>query len=884
MFYLRRASGMLRWLPTEPGADRMLGTEHIMLGFLSNGSHAAGKLLLAFDGEGFDRTVTKFDSGAGGAASNPRRAALRKALMEIVNEGRGDASATEPALTERGQLSPSSPASGADGRPIDRFAPDLTALAKEGRLDPFTGREALLSRVERALGRRMKRNVLLVGDPGVGKTAVVEALAQRIAAGRAPTWLAGKRLRSLDVALLTAGTRLRGDFEERLRFLLEDVDQEGSVLFIDEAHTLIGAGATGSSPQNAADILKPVLARGQLQCIAATTMEEYFQYFSRDAALERRFELVEVEEPTAQETVVVLEGLRNHYERYHGVRFQDAALASAALWSERYLPERKLPDKAIDVMDRSAVLAKGRGGGGGTDKVFVETEDVAAALEESVGMSPGSVSEVEARSILDLEEALRARVRGQEAAVRLVAAAVARARVQLQELHRPIGSLLLYGPPGVGKTSLAAALAEVSLGSRSAMVRIDCASASSAEGAGAALVKGVRRRPHSVVLIDEADKAQPEFLGLLLEVLEEASLTLPGVEGVGRADFRHTVIILTSNDPAGPSSLPRALADRLDGWACMRSLTSETLREVFDGLVEDFQGRLQRSYPMAYIEPSDRWREEVLAKIGTFLAWHRHPTIVRARGFGTFMAAGRVRRLAAQLEARPVAGELAPLAGKVAIVTGASSGVGAALSRRLAERGCGVVVNFSKSADDAAKVAEGCAASGAQVLLCQADVATDAGCEKLVAETVKRFGRVDFLVNNAGTTKFVHHGDLEGLNSADFRRIYDLNAIGAFNMIRLCAPHMRKAGGGRVVNVSSVAGAYHTVGSSVAYLMSKAALNALTAVMAKVLGPEIVVNAVCPGFIEGRWLREGMGPDLYDYVKDRLETSIPMKAVATRTK
>ncbi|CAE7420740.1 clpC [Symbiodinium natans] len=308
--------------------------------------------------------------------------------------------------------------------------------------------------------------------------------------------------------------------------------QEGSILFIDEAHTLIGAGATGSSPQNAADILKPALARGQLQCIAATTMEEYFQYFSRDAALERRFEVVEVEEPTAEETVVVLEGLRHHYERYHGVQFRDDALSSAASWSERYLPERKLPDKAIDVMDRSAVLAKGRGEGDDS-KVSVTVADVAAALEETVGLRPGSVSEVEARSILDLEEALRARVRGQRAAVRLVAAAVARARVQLQELRRPIASLLLYGPPGVPGFA-------------------QC---------------------YGEVLIDEADKAPPEFLGLLLEVMEEASLTLSGADGVGRADFRHTVVILTSNDPAGPSSLPRALADRLDGYACMRYLS-----------------------------------------------------------------------------------------------------------------------------------------------------------------------------------------------------------------------------------------------------------------------------------------------------------------------
>lgn len=228
----------------------------------------------------------------------------------------------------------------------------------------------------------------------------------------------------------------------------------------------------------------------------------------------------------------------------------------------------------------------------------------------------------------------------------------------------------------------------------------------------------------------------------------------------------------------------------------------------------------------------------------------------------------------------PAAAAASSLQGKVAIVTGSSSGVGAAVVRLLAERGCDVVVNYSKSQGPAEKVAQECRAHGVRVLLCQADIGSHVGCEKLVSETVKELGRVDFLVNNAGTTKFVQHADLDKLTTADFRMIYDVNAVGAFHMIRLCEPHMRKAGAGRIVNVSSIAGAYHTVGSSIPYLMSKAALNALTAVMGKSLGPEIVVNAVCPGFIAGDWLREGMGPQIYDFVKKRLEESLPMKTVS----
>jgi len=620
-FYLRRASTMLSWkAPVGPGSGRMLGTEHIMLGLLSNGTHNAGRLLLEFDSVGFDRTVVQFDSGSGGSASNPRRAALRAAVMRLANEGQGDAEtsfaavASAPrAASQKKNSGAGRQASGPPGSALEAFASDLTSLAEQGALDPFAGRDNVVERVERALGRRRKRSVLLIGDPGVGKTALVEAIAQRIAAGVAPPWLSGRRVHALDVGALTAGTRLRGDFEERLKAVLAEIEDSEAVLFVDEAHTLVGGGSSLSSPLDAADMLKPALARGNLQCIAATTVEEYREHFSKDAALERRFEVVEVDEPTVPETVAILDALRQRYESHHGVVFDAGVLSKAAEWSARHLPERRLPDKAIDVLDRAAVLARSLNLSQRM-AVVVKEEHVAAAIEEVVGLKPGAISAAEALQAFQLVPELAQRVRGQPAAVELLASAVARAKAGLQEERRPILSVLLYGPPGVGKTSLAVALAEVCLGSRQALLRLDCASVAGGE-AGKVLVNGIRRRPHSVVLIDEVDKASPELLNMLLEVLEEGSLSLASVEGgLGRADFRHAFIVMTSNSPEGPEALPLALSDRLDGSAALTPLGEQSLLEVLDTQVLEVGLRLARGSPGASLEVSEAWRRAAVAQ------------------------------------------------------------------------------------------------------------------------------------------------------------------------------------------------------------------------------------------------------------------------------
>ncbi len=495
---------------------------------------------------------------------------------------------------------------------IDKLAIDLTALAEQNKLDPVIGREQEIERVIQILARRTKNNPALIGEPGVGKTAIVEGLAQRIVAGATPGPLLDKRVYQLDVGSLVAGTIYRGQFEERLKRIIAEIKGSNSILFIDEVHMLVGAGAAGSSV-DAANILKPALARGELQCIGATTLEEYRKYIESDAALERRFQPVTVEEPSIEETIAILRGVRPAYERHHRLRISDEALEAAARLSARYISDRYLPDKAIDVIDESASrvrmykapqsqnlrllfarlktvehmrqeaigeqrymeasalrdealeiqeyldMLKAEWENEPPDSLVVEAEDVAELVSMWTGIPLTQLRDDEAQRLLKMEEALHRRIVGQDEAIEAIAKAVRRSRAGLQDPRRPIGSFIFLGPTGVGKTELAKALAEFMFGSEDALLQLDMSefmerhSAARLVGSppgyvgyedAGQLTEAVRRRPFSIVVFDEIEKAHPETFNMLLQIMEEGRLS----DARGReVNFRNTIIIMTSN-------------------------------------------------------------------------------------------------------------------------------------------------------------------------------------------------------------------------------------------------------------------------------------------------------------------------------------------------
>ena len=496
----------------------------------------------------------------------------------------------------------------ADTRVTDRYSRDLTKMAAQGALDPLIGREQEVERVIQILSRRTKNNPALIGEPGVGKTAIAEGLALRMAAGTVPESLRDKRLLSLDLTAMVAGTKYRGEFEDRVNLVLAEVRRAGNViLFLDELHNIIGAGSAEGAI-DAANILKPSLSRGELQVVGATTLEEYRKYIEKDAALERRFQPVRVGEPTPEQAVAILKGLRPNYERFHGVVISDEALEAAVELSRRYLPDRFLPDKAIDLVDEGAarlrteapVPASLRSLAGKAEKAArektlaaaaedyeraavlrdaeedfrrelerkrrksegvrrLEKTQIAAVLSQWTGIPVESISRGEAKRLLELENELRGRVVGQDKAVEAVCAAIRRSRVGLKEPNRPVGVFLFMGPSGVGKTELCRALAEALFGSEEALIRFDMSeymekhTVSRLVGAppgyvgheeGGQLTERVRRRPWSVVLFDEIEKAHDDLHNILLQVMEDGVLT----DSLGRrADFRNTVIVLTSN-------------------------------------------------------------------------------------------------------------------------------------------------------------------------------------------------------------------------------------------------------------------------------------------------------------------------------------------------
>ena len=535
---------------------------------------------------------------------------------------------------------------------LDRYSRDLTAAAEKNELDPVIGREKEIQRIIQILIRRTKNNPVLIGEPGVGKSAVAEGLAQRIVQGNVPELLRGKRVLSLDMGSLVAGTKYRGEFEERLKNMMDELHKAGNVLlFIDEIHTIIGAGASEGS-LDAANILKPALSRGEIQCIGATTLDEYRKHIEKDAALERRFQPVNVGEPTAEETLSILYGLRDRYEAHHKVRITDEALTAAVKLSDRYIPDRFLPDKAIDLMDEAASRVRIQACTAPPDvreqekrleaiqiekkeaishqdfekaaalrdqernlnkeieekraewtrsqtnaRDVVTEEDIAQVVSLWTGIPVSRMTEQEAQRLIRLEETLHRRIIGQEEAVSAVARAIRRARAGLKDPKRPIGSFIFLGPTGVGKTELCRALGEAMFGDEDAVIRLDMSefmekhTVSRMMGSppgyvgyeeGGELTEAVRRKPYSVVLLDEIEKAHPDVFNVLLQILEDGRLT----DNTGRVvSFKNTIVVMTSNAGArltgGRSMGFGSSQDEVRNYETMKESVMKEVKELF---------------------------------------------------------------------------------------------------------------------------------------------------------------------------------------------------------------------------------------------------------------------------------------------------------------
>ncbi|MGN0188768.1 MAG: ATP-dependent Clp protease ATP-binding subunit [Candidatus Cryptobacteroides sp.] len=442
---------------------------------------------------------------------------------------------------------------------IEDFGYDLTKAAAEGRLDPVVGREEEMERVIEILGRRKKNNPMLVGEPGVGKSAIVEGIALRIAEGTVPKQMLGKRIISLDIASVVAGTKYRGDFEKRLKGIIKEIsDNPDIILFIDEFHTIVGAGGASGS-LDAANMLKPALARGEIQCIGATTAEEFRKIVEKDGALDRRFQKILVEPSDFAHSVGILKKIRGNYEEHHQVRYSDEALEACVRLSERYVTDRCLPDKAIDAMDEAGSMVHLGHFGHKRASDEVTPEDIAAVISRMTGIPTGKVAESESARLLRMKEKLSGKVIGQEEAIDTVVRAIHRNRAGIKDVGRPIGTFIFFGPTGVGKTLLAKEIAEYLFDSADSLIRLDMSeymekfTASRLIGAppgyvgfdeGGQLSERVRRKPYSVVLLDEIEKAHPDIFNLLLQVLDEGRLT----DSTGRTvSFRNTILIMTSN-------------------------------------------------------------------------------------------------------------------------------------------------------------------------------------------------------------------------------------------------------------------------------------------------------------------------------------------------
>ncbi|MDE4085138.1 ATP-dependent Clp protease ATP-binding subunit [Planococcus maritimus] len=616
-----------------------IGTEHLLLALIREGEGVAARVL-----------------GNAGVSLNK----ARQQVLQLLGSNEQASTGTSPNAS-------------ANTPTLDGLARDLTQVAREGSLDPVIGRSDEITRVIEVLSRRTKNNPVLIGEPGVGKTAIAEGLAQQIVNNEIPETLRDKRVMVLDMGTVVAGTKYRGEFEDRLKKVMDEIRQAGNViLFIDELHTLIGAGGAEGAI-DASNILKPSLARGELQCIGATTLDEYRKYIEKDAALERRFQPIQVDEPTVEESIEIIKGLRDRYEAHHRVKITDEAIVAAAKMSDRYISDRFLPDKAIDLIDEAGSKVRLRSYTTPPDLKELETrleaarsekneavqsqefekaaslrdaeqklkdeldqtkkewkekqgkeesevtvEDIAKVVSMWTGVPVSRLAQTESDKLLNLEQILHSRVIGQDEAVTSISKAIRRARAGLKDPKRPIGSFIFLGPTGVGKTELAKALAESMFGDEDAMIRIDMSeymerhTTSRLVGSppgyvgyeeGGQLTEKVRRKPYSVVLLDEIEKAHPEVFNILLQVLEDGHLT----DSKGRrVDFRNTVIIMTSNVGAQELKYNKYVGFNLeDSKTDYKDMKGKMLAELKKAFRPEFLNRVDDMIVFHSLEKND---------------------------------------------------------------------------------------------------------------------------------------------------------------------------------------------------------------------------------------------------------------------------------------